>query len=76
MHGGFRKRSRVGPWFQGRFRARLVAPNGSHLQVSLYVHFKPVRAGLEDSSREAHHHGEGYREAVFDDFQEHLKLKT
>ena len=28
------KRRRVGPLFQGRFKAILVAPDGSHLQVS------------------------------------------
>jgi putative transposase len=33
-----RTHCRVSPLFQGRFKARLVAPDGSHLQVSRYVH--------------------------------------
>jgi putative transposase len=38
-----RKRHRVGPLFQGRFKAVLVAPDGAHLQVSRYLHLNPVR---------------------------------
>ena len=38
-----RKRGRVGPLFQGRFKAMLVEPPGWGLAVSRYVHLNPVR---------------------------------
>jgi putative transposase len=47
-----RKRQRVGPLFQGRFKAILVAPDGSHLQVSRYVHLNPVRTRRFGLSKE------------------------
>jgi putative transposase len=38
-----RQHRRVGPLFQGRFKAILVAPDGPLLQVSRHLHRKPVR---------------------------------
>jgi putative transposase len=38
-----RKHRRVGPLFQGRFKAVLVAPDGHHVQISRYIHLNPIR---------------------------------
>jgi REP element-mobilizing transposase RayT len=48
-----RNRQRVGPLFQGRFTARLVAPDGSHLQVSRYVHTTRCVPGALGSARKS-----------------------
>jgi putative transposase len=38
-----RKHRRVGPLFQGRFKAVLVATDGHHREVSRYIHLNPIR---------------------------------
>jgi REP element-mobilizing transposase RayT len=38
-----RKYRRVGPLFQGRYRAMLVATDGHHREVSSYIHLSPIR---------------------------------
>jgi putative transposase len=38
-----RKHRRVGPLFQGRFKAVLVAPDGHHREASRYIHLNPIR---------------------------------
>jgi len=39
-----RKYRRVGPLFQGRYKAVLVATDGHHREVSRYIHLSPMRA--------------------------------
>jgi REP element-mobilizing transposase RayT len=44
---GFNRRHRrVGPLFQGRFKAVVVEPGRHEWELSRYVHLNPVRAGL------------------------------
>jgi REP element-mobilizing transposase RayT len=54
---GFNRRyGRVGPLFQGRFKAILVDPTGWGLELSRYVHLNPVRTvrlGLDKRARQA-----------------------
>ena len=54
---GFNRRlGRVGPLFQGRFKAVVVDPNGWALTLSRYVHLNPVRTagmGLDKGARQA-----------------------
>jgi REP element-mobilizing transposase RayT len=38
-----RKYRRVGPLFQGRYKAVLVASDGHHREVSRYIHLSPLR---------------------------------
>lgn len=45
-----RKYRRVGPLFQGRYRALLVAADQRLLAVVRYVHHNPVVAGLEETA--------------------------
>jgi len=46
----FNKRCRrIGPLFQGRYRAILVQNDGFALDVARYIHLNPVKAGLSDS---------------------------
>jgi putative transposase len=46
-----RKRGRVGPLFQGRFKATLHDPDESGLQIQEYIHLNPVRVKRFGSSR-------------------------
>ena len=46
------KHRRVGPLFQGRFKAIPVAPDGLHLQVSRYIHLNPVRTQRFELSKD------------------------
>ena len=50
-HAGFfnTRHRRVGPLFQGRFKAVLIEAEGHWLEVSRYVHLNPCRAGLVDA---------------------------
>jgi len=51
-----RRRGRVGPLFQGRFKAVVVDPAGWGLELSRYVHLNPVRTarqGLDKRARQA-----------------------
>jgi REP element-mobilizing transposase RayT len=43
------RHQRVGPLFQGRFKAILIEGEGHWLEVSRYVHLNPCRAGLAAS---------------------------
>jgi REP-associated tyrosine transposase len=38
-----RKYRRVGPLFQGRFKAFIVEPAGPHLEISRYIHLNPLQ---------------------------------
>jgi putative transposase len=46
-----RKRGRVGPLFQGRFKAMLHDPDESGFKVHTYIHLNPVRVKRFGSSR-------------------------
>ena len=46
-----RKRGRVGPLFQGRFRAMLHDPDESGFKIQEYIHLNPVRVKRFGSSR-------------------------
>ena len=50
-HAGFfnTRHRRVGPLFQGRFKAVLIEGEGHWLEVSRYVHLNPCRAALVDT---------------------------
>jgi putative transposase len=57
-----RRHQRVGPLFQGRYKAVLVDPVGWGLEVSRYVHLNPVRIqplGLGKEARQAARSGAG-----------------
>jgi hypothetical protein len=45
----------VGPLFQGRFQAKLVATDGYLLHLSRYIHINPVKAGLVKESASWHY---------------------
>ncbi len=44
-----RRRKRVGPLFQGRYKAILVDHDSYSLELSRYIHVNPVKAGLAKS---------------------------
>jgi REP element-mobilizing transposase RayT len=46
-----RKRGRVGPLFQGRFKAMLHDPDESGLKIQEYIHLNPVRVKRFGSNR-------------------------
>ena len=46
-----RKRGRVGPLFQGRFKAMVHDPEESGLKIQEYIHLNPVRVKRFGSSR-------------------------
>src|SRR6185436_13179800 len=51
-----RKHDRVGPLFQGRFKAVIIEPAVFGLELSRYVHLNPVRTsalGLDKQTRRA-----------------------
>ena len=57
-----RRRGRVGPLLQGRYRAVLVDPLEWRLEVSRYLHLNPVRVqrlGLDKTARQADRVGAG-----------------
>jgi len=43
---------RIGPLFQGRFQAKVVAKDEYLLHLSRYIHLNPVRAGLVTKAEE------------------------
>ena len=47
-----KQNNRVGPLFQGPFRARLVEKDSHLLQLSRYIHLNPVRAHLVDKPQD------------------------
>lgn len=68
LNGSYSKRynrrcRRVGPLFQGRYRAIVVQAGERMLDVARYIHLNPVKAGLED--RPEAYAWSSYRQYVF-----------
>ncbi len=59
---GYNKRvRRVGPLFQGRYKAILIQGDAYALEVARYIHMNPVKAGLVEKA-------EGYRWSSFREY--------
>lgn len=68
------KYERVGPLFQGRFKAKLINSEEYLLQVSSYIHKNPVRELIDSGN-----HGDSrnlLRSFPYSSYREYLNLET